>query len=302
MINVKIFARAISGAAIACTNTSCTVLCDPLDSDIRSNRFGQWPAWSRKWVNDWDHRHPAENSETSISKNSQKKTLHLIMIRHGQYDMKGDKGLTSLGREQADLTGKRIEDLGKSAIDDFYGKRKIRISRLYHSDVKRAQETAAIIASHLDPNVAIVEDPMLAEGWPCVPDPYKNVSEIRPSSVFAESARIEAAFRKYCHRVTDFKQDGTSETDKREQTKSGPKESNDTTEDETEEEYVIIVCHQNVIRYFVCRALQLPPEAWLRFRGSNCGITEIIISDDGKVSLEKFADVGHLPVNNHTFH
>jgi serine/threonine-protein phosphatase PGAM5 len=72
--------------------------------------------------------------------------------------------------------------------------------------------------------------------------------------------------------------------------------------DDTSEEYIVLVCHQNVIRYFACRALQLPPEAWLRFRGSNCGITEIIVSDDGRASLDKFADVGHLPLRLHTFH
>jgi hypothetical protein len=35
-------------------------------------------------------------------------------------------------------------------------------------------------------------------------------------------------------------------------------------------EYEIIVCHANVIRYFVCRALQIPPEVWLRLCIFNC--------------------------------
>jgi hypothetical protein len=48
-----------------------------------------------------------------------------------------------------------------------------------------------------------------------------------------DGARIEAAFRKYIHRA-DVEQ------------------KNDSVE--------IIVCHANVIRYFVCRALQLPAE------------------------------------------
>lgn len=74
------------------------------------------------------------------------------------------------------------------------------------------------------------------------------------------------------------------------------------TGEDASEEYIVLVCHQNVIRYFACRALQLPPEAWLRFRGNNCGLTEIIVSDDGRASLDKFADVGHLPLRMHTFH
>merc|ERR1719414_1318933 len=62
----------------------------------------------------------------------------------------------------------------------------------------------------------------------------------------------------------------------------------------SEHEHVIIVCHMNVIRYFVARALQLPPEAWLRMRGNNCGITEIIVLPTGQVTLGTFADTGHL--------
>ena len=45
--------------------------------------------------------------------------------------------------------------------------------------------------------------------------------------------RIEAAFRKYFHRAESSQK---------------------------EDSYEIIVCHANVIRYFVCRALQFPPE------------------------------------------
>lgn len=33
----------------------------------------------------------------------------------------------------------------------------------------------------------------------------------------------------------------------------------------------VVVCHQNVIRSYVCRALQLPNECWLRMGGYNAG-------------------------------
>ena len=48
-----------------------------------------------------------------------------------------------------------------------------------------------------------------------------------------DGRRIEAAFRKYFHRAE-------------------PEQEKDS--------YEVIVCHANVIRYFLCRALQLPPE------------------------------------------
>ena len=284
------------------------ISCDspaPSDNELKQQNFGMWPEWSRRWNNDWDHRHPRETSPTK----PKGKTIHLIMIRHGQYELQNSetKGLTDLGRAQAELTGQRLADLSKGTISDFYGKRKVRISHVFHSNLSRASETASIIRKHLDSDIQIVEDPMLAEGWPCLPDPYKDPSSVRPAKLFEESARVEAVFRKYCHRHTDFKKErkepmteGEKEAPAVGLADANQKEDPDVLD--TEEEYIVFVCHQNIIRYFVCRALQLPPEAWLRFRGSNCGITEIIISDDGRVSLEKFADVGHLPVTHHTFH
>ena len=217
------------------------------------------------------------------------------MIRHGQYDLE-KKNLTPLGRDQAVLTGLRISDMCNNVISDHYGKRKIQISRILHSDLPRAEETAKIVYNQLanPEQVTLTSDSMLAEGWPCLPDAYSQ--PVRASKLFADSARIEAVFRKYCHRITDYGKDQkNSET-------QAPDTTPDNTIDTQEEEYIVLICHQNIIRYFVCRALQLPPEAWLRFRGGNCGITQLIISDDGRVALEKFADVGHLPVGMHTFH
>lgn len=49
-----------------------------------------------------------------------------------------------------------------------------------------------------------------------------------------DGARIEAAFRRYIHRAD-------------------PKQKEDS--------YEIIVCHANVIRYFVCRCVGLPRQA-----------------------------------------
>jgi hypothetical protein len=95
-------------------------------------------------------------------------------------------------------------------------------------------------------------------------------------------------------------------------------------------EFEIIVCHANVIRYFVCRyalvrflqascsvrfasraliqlstsllhlailcrALQLPPEAWLRFCPFNCSLTYLTIRPTGSVSCRLLGDIGHIP-------
>lgn len=63
----------------------------------------------------------------------------------------------------------------------------------------------------------------------------------------------------------------------------------------------VLVCHGNVIRYFVMRALQLPPEAWLRTAVWNASITILEIYPNGRVSLRCLGDVGHIPAEKVTY-
>jgi serine/threonine-protein phosphatase PGAM5 len=83
------------------------------------------------------------------------------------------------------------------------------------------------------------------------------------------------------------------------------KESNTETQQQLESdpqhEFEIIVCHANVIRYFFCRALQLPPEAWLRLCTFNCSLTYFTIRPTGTVSCRMLGDIGHLPYELNTF-
>jgi hypothetical protein len=72
-------------------------------------------------------------------------------------------------------------------------------------------------------------------------------------------------------------------------------------EEEAEHEFEIIVGHGNVIRYFFCRALQLPPEAWLRMSLFNCSMTYIMIQPHGYVSVRMLGDTGHLNYDDTTF-
>jgi broad specificity phosphatase PhoE len=65
--------------------------------------------------------------------------------------------------------------------------------------------------------------------------------------------------------------------------------------------YEVVVCHGNIIRYFVCRALQAPPEAWINTDINNCGLCEIVVKADGRVMLLSHNDTGHLPPNMRTF-
>ena len=63
---------------------------------------------------------------------------------------------------------------------------------------------------------------------------------------------------------------------------------------DTDHEFETIVCHGNVIRFFFMRALQLPPEAWLRLSLYNCSLNYFTISPNGNVGCRGLGDVGHL--------
>jgi len=54
---------------------------------------------------------------------------------------------------------------------------------------------------------------------------------------------------------------------------------------------------ENVMIY---RALQLPPEAWLRLGLIHSSLTMVCILPSGKVFLDFFGDSGHLPEDKAT--
>lgn len=233
---------------------------------------------SVKWDFNWDKREPS--SFIKPSKNSSpdddnkynetleelkpKATRHLFLIRHGQYITNGnedrDKVLTELGKKQAFKTGERLKDLGFS------------YTRIVQSSMTRARQTSEIICK-LFPDVPVEECDLLREGAPIRPEPPSGHWMPDVHQFFKDGARIEAAFRKYFHRAPASQK---------------------------EDSFEIVVCHANVIRYFVCRALQLPPEAWLRFMLFHASITSVTIRPSGRVIVYGIGDSGHIPAEELT--
>jgi len=66
-------------------------------------------------------------------------------------------------------------------------------------------------------------------------------------------------------------------------------------------EYDIVVCHGNVIRWFVTRVLKVDPLAWLQMSIANCSLTVVQVRSDGSVKLIAFADSGHIPYSMTTY-
>ncbi|XP_003746008.1 serine/threonine-protein phosphatase PGAM5, mitochondrial [Galendromus occidentalis] len=219
------------------------------------------------WDINWDRRDPKTIYSTMGNPppdtcDIPHKSRHLYLVRHGQYHSKAkrpeDKKLTELGRKQAEFTGQRLRQLN------------LTFDKVYVSTMARAKETGSIIVSSLpEDRVKSVElSDLLPEGSPVPPEPP---SGYHPASKYSEDgARIEAAFRKFFHRADPSQR---------------------------EHEHILLVCHANVIRYFVCRALQIPEEAWLRFSLKNGSITHLEIRPSGRVVARGIGDAGFMPLD-----
>ncbi|XP_073948124.1 phosphoglycerate mutase 5 isoform X2 [Choristoneura fumiferana] len=248
------------------------------NNDKNQRKFGVHNSWttnytpSVKWDSNWDHREPealvrplkgnkpeAENEyNEKLEKAKGKAVRHLFLIRHGQYFVDGatdkERTLTDLGKQQADMTGRRL-----ACLD-------IKWDLLVRSTMTRAQETATLIAKHLPADLEVVNCSLIEEGAPIPPEP--PVGHWRPEpKFFQDGARIEAGFRRYFHRAPP---------------------------DQARDSYTLLVCHANVIRYFVCRVLQFPPEAWLRIALNHGSITWISILPNGNVVLRSLSDTGFM--------
>ncbi|XP_074061269.1 serine/threonine-protein phosphatase PGAM5, mitochondrial isoform X2 [Macrotis lagotis] len=244
------------------------------------------PAWSERarpgpghgvWDSNWDKREPrslmnlrkrnTETGEEEIASKLEnlraKATRHIFLIRHSQYHLDG-----SLDKDRT------LTQLGREQAELTGGRLAslgVKFDKIVHSSMTRAVETTDIISKHL-PGVNRISTDLLREGAPIEPDPPG--SDWKPEARYYEDgARIEAAFRNFIHRA-DARQE--------------------------EDSYEIFVCHANVIRYIVCRALQFPPEGWLRMSLNNGSITHLVIRPSGRVALRTLGDSGFMPPNKIT--
>ncbi|KER28656.1 hypothetical protein T265_13530, partial [Opisthorchis viverrini] len=216
------------------------------------------------WDWNWDGRHPqssvvqatGDNSDGQLKRNTCSR--HLIFIRHGQYhyaESDEECRLTQLGREQLDLTGLRLKHL------------KFPYSIVHYSTMTRAVESTEEVLKHL-PGVKAIPSDLLREGAPYPLEPPLPYYRPTAEELKRDGDRIETAFKSFVHRP-DCGQ--------------------------TRDTYEIFICHANVIRYFVCRALQFPPEAWIRFSLDHGSITWLVIRSDGRVVLRCLGNSGYMP-------
>jgi probable phosphoglycerate mutase len=187
-------------------------------------------------------------------------TRLLYLARHGesaaaQGPKPEDGELTEIGRQQAELLGRRLRGIPFSAI--------------HHSPWRRAAQTAEAVAEHL-PGVPLHPSALLQECVPVVPDRARLTpgqagvfDRLSSEQLAAGPAQAAAALQAYAGPVAE---------DRRE----------------------LIIGHGNLINWFVARALDAPDHAWLRMLDYNCALTVIMYSPD-RTRLISYNDMGHLP-------
>jgi serine/threonine-protein phosphatase PGAM5 len=62
----------------------------------------------------------------------------------------------------------------------------------------------------------------------------------------------------------------------------------------------LFVCHGNVIRYLVTKALGVETKAWLQMSIGHASLTKIRIKPDGSMQENAVGDLRHLPPNKHS--
>lgn len=209
---------------------------------------------------------------------------HFILIRHGHYInahvpqvSDSQQVLSQMGRQQAGLTGKYLGNI-LSRIPTRHD------VSIYHSDMTRAVETAAIIGNDVG-EVTLNASRLLREGWPGTPYstdfPVGGEAAARNNTAFSaamqergrlDSERMEKAFTWF------FSAAGEAH------------------EENEEESYCVLVCHANLIRFFLCRALGVDPEStWGHFEINHCGVTRIDVCANRPIKVVAVNETGHLP-------
>lgn len=185
----------------------------------------------------------------------------IYLVRHGHYDADPSAD-PKLGPGISPLGVAQARLLGArlAGLPKF--------NRLYVSPMQRAQDTAAALSDGYS------EAPFetLADLRECTPPTWRDAvtADENRQEMAACKAQLERVFR------THFRPASNTSS------------------------HELMVCHGNVIRYLITRALGVDSEAWLEMSVSHASITRIRIEADGSYKLVGAGDIGHLPPTMHT--
>jgi serine/threonine-protein phosphatase PGAM5 len=190
----------------------------------------------------------------------------LYLVRHGQHERLSPDEVDGGSEDERSI----LADGGLTKLGRKQAKLTARrlcshpISAIYCSSLPRALQTAEIMAKEF-PGVALRKSRIL---WECIPSVpaflSASFSGMSSEEIGRARGRAEGAYVRYFKAAR------------------------------TRDKHEILVCHGNLIRYFVSRALGAGPDAWANMGSFNCGISEVWITHDRKVVM-CHNDCGHLP-------
>lgn len=200
-------------------------------------------------------------------------TRTLYLVRHGDYipidnTVLGEKpSMEARYRRACEVGG--LTPLGKEQSEAVAERlAPLPITAIHTSTMLRAVETADIIAAQF-PKVRVHRSDKLWECIPAVPDPPHDRGirgKYTEAELAEQAARAARAFDHYFKRARG------------------------------RDKHEIIVAHGNLIRYFICRVLDVPPAPLvLNMELCNGSVSEVLIKPDGRMMLIAYNDVGFMP-------
>lgn len=183
----------------------------------------------------------------------------LVLVRHGQYldDPAADKVLGP-GLSALGVAQARLAGARLAALPyDF--------DALYVSPLQRARDTAASIGEALGGDGFTVLDDLTE----CTPATRRKdiMARVPAEELAACKTQLDRLF------ATHFKPASGAER------------------------HELLVCHGNVIRYLVTRALDVDTASWLTMSVGHASLTTIRINSDGSIKVLGVGDTGHIPAN-----
>ena len=204
----------------------------------------------------------ADTARVSGSPSAPKGVRYLYLIRHGMYD----RDTTDIDRSANGLNALGREQA--RLVGQRLASLGVPITSFVTSDFTRARETADEIGRVL--GMVAVEDSLIHE---CTPTPDRPEYSLyhTPEENARCDACVQAAWEKYARPSPE----GNA--------------------------HEVLVCHGNVIRWFVSKALGMDSTRWCTMEIANASLTVITVRDDGSTRLAVFSDVGHIPVEKQTW-
>jgi serine/threonine-protein phosphatase PGAM5 len=185
----------------------------------------------------------------------------IILVRHGAYVADPNDASPGPGLSPLGIAQAKLVAARLAGMPGSF-------DALRTSPLTRAHETARIIAAEL-PGVTLEIVPDLAE---CTPSTRRKeaIAKEKPEDLAACAARLDALFARLFVPA------------------------------QGKERREILVCHGNVIRSLITRALGVDPEAWLEMSVAHASLTQIRVEPDGRFRVISIGDAGHIPPNLQT--